>query len=90
MKIKSRLLSGLVKALFFALLWLRPLVHLPLHLLSYVSLIAFVVTLIVPHAAELHTRLLMVGVGIGAIALAWGYDSLLARMAGNGLMLVRE
>lgn len=89
MTTKSRLLFGLVKALFFALLWLRPLVHLPLQLLSYVSLLAFVVTWFMS-PVELHTRLLLAGVGIGAIALSWGYDTLLSVMAGNGLMLVRE
>ncbi|WP_050453127.1 hypothetical protein [Candidatus Burkholderia verschuerenii] len=89
MKMKSRLLYGLVKALFFALLWLRPLVHLPLQIISYASLLAFVVTLLMS-GSELHTRLLLAGVGIGAIALSWSYDTLLSAMAGNGMMLVRE
>lgn len=90
MKIKNRLLFGLVKALFFAMLWVRPLVRLPLRLLSFVSLLAFVGTLLVPHPVELSARLMMVAIGVGTIAIAWSYDSLLGWMSGSELMLVRE
>ena len=77
MNIKNRLLYCLRKALFFVLLWIRPLVHLPLRVLSFMSLLAFVITLIVPHQVAFSTRLMMASVGIGTIALSWVYDSLL-------------
>jgi hypothetical protein len=79
-------LRGLRKVLFFMLLWLRPLVHLPLRLLSYFSLFAFGITLLIPHPVPFQSRVLMASVGIGSLVLIWAYDSLLGLLSDDILI----
>jgi hypothetical protein len=74
----------LIKSLFFVLLWIRPLVQLPLRLLSTMSLAAFAITLIVPHPVPLKAHVMMAGVGIGALLFASVYDALLDWMGEAG------
>jgi hypothetical protein len=80
-------LYTLRKALFFVLLWLRPLVHLPLRLLSYSSLLAFGITLLIPHPVPFRSRVLMVSIGIGTLVLIWAYDALLGWLSDDILFL---
>jgi hypothetical protein len=75
------MLYGLRKVLFFALLWMRPLVHLPLRLLSFLSLLVFGITLLIPYPVPFSNRVLMASVGVGSLALTWLYDSLLGLMS---------
>ncbi|ODV41500.1 hypothetical protein AWV79_35625 [Cupriavidus sp. UYMMa02A] len=53
-------MRGAKKLLLVAMLWLRPVVRLPLGLVAYASLAVFAVTLFIPGATDLHGRVLMV------------------------------
>lgn len=87
MRILIGMLYGVRKILFFVLLWMRPLVHLPLRLLSSLSLLVFGITLLIPYPIPFSNRVLMASIGIGSLALTWLYDSLLGLMSDDILIL---
>jgi hypothetical protein len=69
--------------LLVALLWLRPVVRLPLRLVSYASLAVFVLSFLVPDTVDLRGKVLLVVAGVGTMLLTWLYDELLALLAGD-------
>jgi hypothetical protein len=70
--------------LLVALLWLRPVVRLPLRLVSYASLAVFVLSFLVPDTVDPRGKVLLgVVAGVGTMLLTWLYDELLALLAGD-------
>ena len=69
--------------LLVTLLWLRPVVRLPLRVVSYASLAVLVLTMLIPDALDLRGKILLVVAGVGGMLLTWGYDCLLGRLAGD-------
>lgn len=76
--------------LLVLLVWLRPVVRVPLWFLSWGSLLALVMTTLIADASDLRGKAMMLTAGVGARLVMWLYDFIVALLAGDDETLLVE